>query len=349
MTIPDGPDTGTSDGPERCSLSAVNMYFGGDVYSSVDPFATALGTAGGTVSFIGSDEAALALDPQASDLAGDFLTPGFVHAGLVLDEHAPTAPQMYERGFTHAQVLGSAEAIARFQATAPEALHVIGYPTLGADGAAAGPGDADVDEPEADEADAGRASIAAADFLALSELPRTSLYILIDDGERLAEVLERLRENAALAQRSGYRLLLDFAVEDSFVSGLGRSGVAITLDPARPQPLAQLLSAGAQVSLSYSEESPWASVRDAVIGENGIGARAAFNAATRFAHRAAGNPEGGVLAPGAVADFVRWQVERLVVQVADPRVAAWSTDPRSGTPGLPELSPDVPLPTRVAL
>lgn len=57
----------------------------------------------------------------------------------------------------------------------------------------------------------------------------------------------------------------------------------------------------------------------------------------------------GVLAPGADADFVRWQVERLVVQVADARVAAWSTDPRSGTPGLPELSSDVALPTRIPL
>lgn len=344
MTIPDGPDTGTSDGPERCSLSAVNMYFGGDVYSSVDPFATALGTAEGTVSFIGSDEAALALDPQANDLAGDFLTPGFVQAGLVLDEHAPTAPQLHERGFTHAHVLDDAEAIVRFRAEAPEGLRVIGYPTLGTQASIAGSADADAGDP-----DAGRASIAAQDFLSLSVLPQTSLYILIDDGDHLGEVLGRLREDAALAQRSGYRMLLDFAVEDSVVSELGRCGIAITLDPAHAQPLAQLLSAGAQVSLNCSQESPWASLREAVIGENGIGARAAFNAATRFAHRAAGNPEGGVLAPGAVADVARWQVERLVVQVADPRVAAWSTDPRSGTPGLPELSPDVSLPTRVAL
>ena len=58
------------------------MYFGGDVYSSVDPFATALGYADGKVSFIGSDEAAKALDPEAIDLGEDFLTPGFVHAGL---------------------------------------------------------------------------------------------------------------------------------------------------------------------------------------------------------------------------------------------------------------------------
>ena len=172
---------------------------------------------------------------------------------------------------------------------------------------------------------------------------------LTSAGCPLTDVLEALRADAAHAQRHGYRLRLGFAVSDDQVDVLGRSGIAITLDPAQPQPLAQLLAAGAQVSFSHSDASPWAGVRNAVVGDGGIGARAAFNAATRFAHRAAGNPEGGVLAPGADADIVRWKGERLVVQVADPRVAAWSTDPRSGTPGLPELSPDVVLPTRVEL
>ena len=90
------------------------MYFGGDVYSSVDPFATALGCTDGKVSFIGSDEAAKALDPDAIDLAGDLLAPGFVHAGLVLDGTAPRAAQLHEQGFTHAHVIGTAEAIAEF-------------------------------------------------------------------------------------------------------------------------------------------------------------------------------------------------------------------------------------------
>lgn len=307
------------------------MYFGGDVYSSVDPFATALGAEDGKVSFIGSDEAAQALAPEAIDLGGDFLTPGFVHAGLVLGEGAPSGVQLVERGFSHAHVLGSAEAVAEFAANAPEDLRIVAYPEWGT------------------EAAAQRATMSAEAFLAEETPPETALYISIESNERLGEVLDRLRDNAALAQRNGYRLLLDFDIDERFVTALGNCGVAITLDAARPQPLAQLLSAGAQVSLTHSEESPWAGVRFAVIGENGIGARAAMNTATRFAHRAAGDPEGGVLAPGAEADFVRWQVERLVVQVADARVAAWSTDPRSGTPGLPELSPDVPLPTRVAL
>ena len=313
------------------------MYFGGDVYSSVDPFATALGSKDGKVSFIGSDEAALAAEPDAINLDGDFLTPGFVHAGLVLGGGDPDGNRLVESGYTHAHILGSAEDVEDFQARAPKGLRIVAYPEIGSDDA----GSADQVE--------GRASIAAGDFLGLDEMPETALYIQVESNQRLGEVLDRVRGQAALAQRNGYRLLLDFSVEEEFVTPLGYSGIAITLDPAQPQPLAQLLSAGAQVSWTDSQDSPWATVRSAVVGENGIGARAAFNAATRFAHRAAGNPDGGVLAPGADADFVRWQVERLVVQVADARVAAWSTDPRSGTPGLPELSSDVALPTRIPL
>jgi hypothetical protein len=37
----------------------------------------------------------------------------------------------------------------------------------------------------------------------------------------------------------------------------------------------------------------------------------------------------------------------LVVQTPDARVAAWSTDPRAGVPQLPDLHPDVDLPTCV--
>lgn len=311
----------------RCSLSAVNMYYGGDVYSSADPFATALGTADGTVSFIGSDEAALALDPAAADLGGDFLAPGFVHAGLVLGPDAPTAAELHARGIMHVHVLGDQAAIERFSSQAPDGLRIIGYPDLAAGGE--------------------RAWLPAAALVGLDALPETSLYLVVSTPAELAAVLNRLSESPAHAQRWGYRLLLDFPVPAESVETLGRSGIAVTLDPGRDQPLAALLSAGAQVSLALGDESPWGSVRSAVLGSDGIGARAAFNAATRFAHRAAGNPEGGVLRPGADADFVRWSVERLVVQVADARVAAWSTDPRSGTPGLPELAADVALPTRV--
>lgn len=52
-----------------------------------------------------------------------------------------------------------------------------------------------------------------------------------------------------------------------------------------------------------------------------------------------------MLVPGAPADYAVWQVGDLIVQTPDERVANWSTDPRSGTPGLPDLTPGTPLPT----
>ncbi|MEU0065272.1 hypothetical protein ABZ085_18665, partial [Streptomyces albidoflavus] len=48
--------------------------------------------------------------------------------------------------------------------------------------------------------------------------------------------------------------------------------------------------------------------------------------------------------PGAPADYALWRTEELLVQAPDDRVARWSTDPRSGTPGLPDLTPGAELP-----
>ena len=62
------------------------------------------------------------------------------------------------------------------------------------------------------------------------------------------------------------------------------------------------------------------------------------------AWRAAGYDDRGVLAPGAPATYAVWSAAALVVQAPDDRIQAWSTDPRSGTPGLPDLSPGVPRP-----
>lgn len=310
------------------------MYFGGDVYSSVDPFATALGDADGKVSFIGSDEAAHALDAAAIDLDGDFLTPGFVHAGLVLTHDSPSPADLIDRGFSHVHVLGRRAQIAAFIAEAGDGLSIVDYPN----------------DPAADDP---RRSLTASAFLSLDELPDASVFIIVSSHDELSKVLTSIAADAAHAQRHGYRLLLQTPVTEVDVDALSTSGVALTIDPALDepdrQPLAQLLAAGAQVSWTFSGSSPWEAVRAAVVHEHGLSARAAFNAATRFAHRAGGNPEGGVLRPGAVADQVRWRVDRLVIQVADPRVAAWSTDPASGTPGLPELAPEVALPVRVPL
>lgn len=116
-------------------------------------------------------------------------------------------------------------------------------------------------------------------------------------------------------------------------------------------PYAALLRAG--VPLAFGSDAPvtpldpWGTVRAAAwhrTPEHRISVRAAFAAHTRGGWRAAGHDDGGVLVPGAPADYAVWDTGELVVQAPDNRIAGWSTDPRSGTPGLPDLTPGHQLP-----
>ncbi|WP_128378453.1 amidohydrolase [Streptomyces cavernae] len=116
-------------------------------------------------------------------------------------------------------------------------------------------------------------------------------------------------------------------------------------------PFAGLLRAG--VPLAFGSDSPvtpldpWGTVRAAAFHrtpEHRVSVRAAFTAHTRGGWRAIGRDDAGVLVPGTPADYAVWRTEALVVQAPDDRVARWSTDPRSGTPGLPDLTPGAPLP-----
>jgi predicted amidohydrolase YtcJ len=118
---------------------------------------------------------------------------------------------------------------------------------------------------------------------------------------------------------------------------------------------AGLVRAG--VSLALGSDSPvtaiepWEWVRAAMwhhTPSSRISARAAFAAATRGGWRAARRDDAGVLEVGAPATFAVWAVEDLAVQTPDARVANWSTDPRSGTPGLPRLEPGAPAPVCLA-
>ncbi|MER7465977.1 amidohydrolase [Streptomyces sp. NPDC097981] len=120
-------------------------------------------------------------------------------------------------------------------------------------------------------------------------------------------------------------------------------------------PFAALLKAG--VPLAFGSDAPvtpfdpWGTVRAAAFHrtpEHRISVRAAFTAHTRGGWRALGRDGAGVLVPGAPADYALWETAELVVQAPDDRVARWSTDPRSGTPGLPDLTPGADLPVCLA-
>ncbi|MBW4095278.1 MAG: amidohydrolase family protein [Acidobacteria bacterium] len=111
-------------------------------------------------------------------------------------------------------------------------------------------------------------------------------------------------------------------------------------------PFASLFAAGVPVAFGSDAPvtpwRPWASVRAALEhhqSQQRISARAAFIAHTRAGWRAAryANPMLGQLGPGTPASFAIWEVEELMVQVADERVQSWSTDPRARTPLLPAL------------
>ncbi|WP_419993355.1 amidohydrolase [Streptomyces boninensis] len=132
---------------------------------------------------------------------------------------------------------------------------------------------------------------------------------------------------------------------DMYAQRLGAERAA-TLNP-----FAALLRAG--VPLAFGSDAPvtpldpWGAIRAAAFhrtAEHRISVRAAFAAHTRGGWRAAGRDDAGVLVPGAPADYAVWETGELIVQVPDDRVANWSTDPRSGTPGLPDVGPEARLP-----
>ncbi|MGY0056824.1 amidohydrolase [Streptomyces sp. LZ34] len=138
----------------------------------------------------------------------------------------------------------------------------------------------------------------------------------------------------------------------------GETGMyAQRLGPDRARtlnPFAALLRAGVPLALGSDSPvtplDPWGTVRAAAFHrtpEHRVSARAAFTAHTRGGWRAIGRDDAGVLVPGAPADYAVWRTGELVVQVPDTRVADWSTDPRSGTPGLPDLTPGGQLPVCV--
>jgi predicted amidohydrolase YtcJ len=119
----------------------------------------------------------------------------------------------------------------------------------------------------------------------------------------------------------------------------------------RLNPFAAMSAAGVPLALGSDAPvtpfDPWSAVRACAFHhdpDQRISARAAFLAHTRGGWRAARRDGEGVLAPGTPATFAVWEPGELVVQAPDDRIQAWSTDPRSGTPGLPDVAPGTPLP-----
>ncbi len=169
--------------------------------------------------------------------------------------------------------------------------------------------------------------------------------------------LEHLEMVDAAAVEALAALGITASVQPAFDAAWGGPGAmyAARLGPeraARMNPFATMAAKGMPFALGSDSPvtpfAPWAAVRGCANHRNPeqrISARSAFLAHTRAGWRAVGVDGGGQLTPGAPASLAVWAVGDLVVQAPDQRVQTWSTDPRSGTPGLPDLSPGAPLPT----
>lgn len=151
-----------------------------------------------------------------------------------------------------------------------------------------------------------------------------------------------------------HRIDAEVDTEDSALKQLqaDRASVVLPATALATGALARLARAGIPTAIGSfgATTSPWEWIRQAVFGAaEGVSARAAFGACTRSGWRLLGRPDRGQLVVGARASIALWRAPELAVQTADERVAAWSTDPRSGTPPLPDLTPGRELPTFAGL
>jgi len=176
-------------------------------------------------------------------------------------------------------------------------------------------------------------------------------------------------------RRLGHRLEHAEMLDDAALAALIPLGVGLSMQPAfdaawggpgglystrlgeqragRMNRFAAIASAGVPTAFGSDAPvtalSPWQAVRGAVFHhtpEHRISARAAFRSTTRGGWRLAGldHTGAGEIRVGAPAHLAVWRCDQLVVQPAAGSLSTWSTDARSGTPLLPDLTDPDSLP-----
>lgn len=323
----------------------MTLYRSGAIHAPGSPRATAalVDVDAGEIVWVGTDEAAVGLgDPDTEvNLDGRLMVPAFVDTWVVDD-----AP----------------EARRRASAAGVGAVHVVRAPAndgrLSSPVAAGGPGPAVMTYHLVEAGSVGLTALTER----YEELTRAGVQsaVVVRDEEGLRRALaaaasaaERLGSARFVAAR--HRLQVACRVAVDAVPELARLGLVACIAGGGPggvgphqgrQPLRAMAFAGVAFAFGSAGDAvdPWSWVRRASGADaNAISARAAFAAATRGGHRAARSDGGGLLRPGAPATFGVWEFEGdLVVRSPDARVAAWSTDPRAATPGLPDLEAEQP-------
>ncbi|WFP15360.1 amidohydrolase family protein [Citricoccus muralis] len=324
------------------SLLAVNGF----IHSVSDPYATAILIDDGVVAWVGADDtaekvaAAQAPNAQLVDLHGALVAPAFLNSFTTEDSVTGRAE--------YGEVLYTTTAVR------PSA-HAVPYVPL-------------------DRADADTQSHLYVDLndvshvdaaLRLSRADRRQLLFHSHREHQLAALLPLLVDDRAQRQFPGsHRLILGHLITDDDVSQLNGLGVSVTVVPSPETetitaPVASLLSAGIPVSLGTGStpHSLWHGVRSLLEHQDPdqrVSARAGFTAATRAGARALPADlvqtwmNASRLAPGSPAHLNLWRADELSVQAPDGRVSGWSTDARAGTPLLPVLGGDTPLPQLIA-
>ncbi|MEP6559819.1 MAG: amidohydrolase family protein [Nakamurella sp.] len=196
----------------------------------------------------------------------------------------------------------------------------------------------------------------------------------------LREVMARLGENATVRLAGcAHRIEHAEMIDDAAIGTLAATGMVASMQPlfdaawggpdglysrrlgpdraAAMNPFATMATAG--IALAFGSDAPvtpadpWAAVQAAAHHRtpgSEISPRAAFTAHTRGGHRAAGRTDRGIgtIGVGAPAHLAIVEAGQLVRPAADPKIARWSTDPRSRVPLLPDLTPGVTLPRTLA-
>lgn len=342
---------------------SAHLLTNGIIHSSTDPYAQSLLVRDGVIAWLGADDSAdRVADPAdaRTDLDGAVVVPAFVEP---LARPADVADAL-RRGTAVLTVLAGPEGFAPRDGD----VRTVAYRH------AAGPAEGTAGVWLAVAPDADPAELAAV----LGEATRAGeqAYLVhgaAADGAGPADVEDAVAAQAAaiaalrrVGQELGapalgrvrHRLVVTSPVSAEDRAFLASAAVSATVAPGADgvlrAPVASLLADAVPVALGAGPgRDPWAAVRAALSHPDEaerISARSAFAAATRTPLRAlADTPAAGVdaaprLAVSAPALFGVWETDAVAVQSPDGRVAAWSTDTRAGTPLLPALDADTPLP-----